>query len=449
MVAPIFLRCVSCLRLPRGHSRIRHGDGICWGEGARKGTAFLSFSNLTSSRAVSSNGTPAATATPSGAPITVRPGDDLRTAERIERRNLPQRRHIGRAWCLCPFGANGHVKLLVEVAVEQRPVPPDRHVVKAHQPFDRTNVVRVDQQLHVISKLALLGEVVCETLHRQVSDAEKGIETDPEHLLQFLLVGSLELRLGAGEEGTSGIVHEVKVQTRAFDPVADGVKLLERGDALVEDALATLRVNVVHTVARHRGHHLHTILCQERRSVLLVWLVQHREIAPVDNFDTALPHLLHQVFEVFVHLGSPAGDVHGVHRFAGCIDQLDHPVHCGPVHVFEHTCWSRFDVAVMARLVAEETNVDLHSTRVLPNERIVPVFRQFVFEVSQPLHRRRQNTIAARLEALLPLPEALEDVLALLRIQLSRRRRKTAAEEGAGNNTTRPHTYIRPFHLRT
>mmetsp|Transcript_9090 Transcript_9090/g.22419 ORF Transcript_9090/g.22419 Transcript_9090/m.22419 type:complete len:422 (-) Transcript_9090:156-1421(-) len=296
-------------------------------------------------------------------------------------------------------------ELLVEVAIEDLPVPPNRHQVRAHQPGYRGHVEVAHEQLHVLLEFAAAVEEVSEALDRHVREREERREHDPEVLRQLGAVLSLEGCLLGRQERPQRVVHQVEGEAGARDAVAQLVELEEAVDGLVEDAAAALGVDVLFGVAREGRHDPNLVFSKEGSEVLLARLGEHREVAAVDHLLAQPPALFDKVPELIVQLGSAARDVEGVHRGAR-LHQLYAPLrHLGAHHLF--ALRGALHVAVVARLVAIQPDVELQDLDgLLLEDHLLP--RQELVEARHPQVVKRPPPLLPLLPRQLGLSELSE-----------------------------------------
>ena len=145
--------------------------------------------------------------------------------------------------------AHRHTEHLVEVAVEQITLPVDGDQRTAHDLFEILVAVRRPQPRHVVGKLALGNQRAAEARDRHVGERVEPVEHDAEVLAELALVIGLELRLRRRQRWPLRVVDEVQRQVAAGEAVTQRVEALQSADALVEDAVAALPVDVFHRIA--------------------------------------------------------------------------------------------------------------------------------------------------------------------------------------------------------
>mmetsp|Transcript_18915 Transcript_18915/g.57146 ORF Transcript_18915/g.57146 Transcript_18915/m.57146 type:complete len:215 (-) Transcript_18915:698-1342(-) len=185
-------------------------------------------------------------------------------------------------------------------------------------------------------------------------------------LSQLRPVGFFQRGLRWRQELAIGVVHKVQLQPAALNPVPRRIQQLQSLDAAFKDTAPTLLVHVGCTVARQASCDPHSVGCQKLHKVLLPRLQQHRQVAAVNDVSNAcVPSPLHHISELVRQLRRAAGDVQGVHGAAArpgaaALEQLQASVRRGPIHGLRAQ-WRRLHVAVTARLVAIQPNIQLQN----------------------------------------------------------------------------------------
>ncbi len=185
-------------------------------------------------------------------------------------------------------------------------------------------------------------------------------------LQQFALVVGLQRALRRRQRRALWVVDQVQYQPAAFLPVAQGIELLQAGDAAVEHAIAALAVHVRGRVAGQRGRHFHSLLGEEGRQIVLARLGKDGEIAAVDHPHAHGAGCAHQIKKVRAQLWCAAGQVQG-----GNAARAQHLQNQGRVLGVHHlgAVGAGRDVAVQAALVALVAQVDLKCLQALAADR--------------------------------------------------------------------------------
>ena len=101
-------------------------------------------------------------------------------------------------------------------------------------------------------------EQLDEATNRSIRDGEQTIEVDVEVFLEFALVVAFE-GLGRWRQGCAEwIINEIQLTIPTT--VTEFVQPLQRADALVEDAVAALLIDILGRIARHTGNNRRTML---------------------------------------------------------------------------------------------------------------------------------------------------------------------------------------------
>ena len=98
---------------------------------------------------------------------------------------------------------------LVEVAVVEPAVPPDRQGIPAHDAGGCGGIERIGQARHVLIIVAAFDEELQEPADRHVGDRVEPVELDPMPGPQFLLELRFDGILFWGQERADGIVDQV------------------------------------------------------------------------------------------------------------------------------------------------------------------------------------------------------------------------------------------------
>ena len=255
---------------------------------------------------------------------------------------------------------------LVEIAVVEPSLPIDAEQRAAHHGVQVGGHAGVLEQLQVGSEPALADEGAAEALDRHVGEHEEVAELDAEVRAQLAPVVGLQRRLRRRQHRPLRVVDQVERQAGARAPVAAGVELPQRGDALVEHAVAALAVDVGHRVARQRGRHVDAVQGQKVGQILLAGFEQHGEVAAVDHAHAEGACRSRQPAEVGVQLGRAAGDVERGDAARG--QHLQHQVDGVGVHRFGARR-PGVHMAVQAALVAAVAEIDLQGVEAAPAQR--------------------------------------------------------------------------------
>src|SRR3970040_2266329 len=86
---------------------------------------------------------------------------------------------------------------------------------------------------------------------------------------------------------------------------------MEGADAQCKSAVSPLLVHVLLGIAGKGGNHLNAVPVKKFRQVLLAWLKDDGEIAPIQDMPLQAYAGLHEKIEVGVQLWGPTRDIHG------------------------------------------------------------------------------------------------------------------------------------------
>ena len=93
---------------------------------------------------------------------------------------------------------------------------------------------------------------------------------------------------------TRWIEDEIKPQWAALTTEPEPIEPLQRLDAAAEHARSTLRIDVFFQVTGKRCDHVHTMLRQKLGQPLESGLAEYRQVASIDDPQTALAKRGHQ-----------------------------------------------------------------------------------------------------------------------------------------------------------
>jgi hypothetical protein len=264
---------------------------------------------------------------------------------------------------LIPF----HAELLVEIAVIDVAAPADTQCVAAHETGDRCGVEGVDEQLHVGLQLSTVPKPGGETADRHVRNCIEATEVDVEMPLQFPFVVGFQLRLVRWEEGADWIVNEIK--TKVVPPaVAEPIEKPERANTGIEDAVATLRVDIGRFVTWHGCNDVHPMVGEKTSEPFVAGVQEDGEIAAINDFFDLmhLPEAFDEIAEVRDHFGRASGEVDGVDVRAS--QPVENTVNRIAINDFL-ALWARIHMAMDASEIAELADVKLEDLGALAAKR--------------------------------------------------------------------------------
>src|SRR5581483_6472328 len=116
-------------------------------------------------------------------------GHDVAVFERI-RIDVPKKKGLVRR-----VAAPMHAQLLIEIAIVNLATPADANGVAAHQPIDRCRIERMNEQLHVFFKFAVMPQVARESAYWEIRKSVEPVKADSEMLAKFALVLGLQFFL--------------------------------------------------------------------------------------------------------------------------------------------------------------------------------------------------------------------------------------------------------------
>mmetsp|Transcript_8693 Transcript_8693/g.23259 ORF Transcript_8693/g.23259 Transcript_8693/m.23259 type:complete len:274 (-) Transcript_8693:618-1439(-) len=220
--------------------------------------------------------------------------------------------------------AQCQLQLLVEVAVEELPVPTHVDVVRAHHERHRLDVEVPHEKVHVTLQSALLAEEVEEALYWHVGDGDERVELDAHDPAKLLPVLHVEQVLPRRQEGAGRVEDQVQAQCAgclgSALAIAKCVQYSQPLDATVKDPSPSLLVRLGGVVRREGCNDVNLVLHQELGEVLLPGFQEHGQVATVNDAQVwPLPALaqgrgtLDQAAESRVHLRRAAGDVQDRH----------------------------------------------------------------------------------------------------------------------------------------
>src|SRR4030095_1065610 len=117
----------------------------------------------------------------------------------------------------------------------------------------------------------------------------------------------------------------------AASAVSQRVQPLQRADALLEDAVSSLSLDVVGGVAGRAPAPGPAVRGEKARELLLTRLEENRQVAPIDHAATQTTRLGDEVSEIRIQLRCATRYVHGRHRRAGG-QQVQHARSAALVH---------------------------------------------------------------------------------------------------------------------
>ena len=140
-------------------------------------------------------------------------------------------------------------------------------------------------------------------------------------------------------------------------------------------AFAALTVDIAFQVTGHRRDNLHTIGGEKRRQCLFARFVEYGQVAAIDDLYTHAAGGFHQVTEMRVELGSPAGDIE--HRQLRGAQKIDNRLDGLELHLFP-ACRSGVDMTVQTSLVTTVAEIDLQCPQWQPPEgREIRIFQKW------------------------------------------------------------------------
>src|SRR5262249_24566335 len=92
--------------------------------------------------------------------------------------------------------------------------PADANRAAAHETFDSRRIERVDQKLHVLIELVVMAQVSGKSAYWKIRQRIQSVEHNPEMLLQFAFVISLELVLRRRQKRGNWVVNQMQRQLR-------------------------------------------------------------------------------------------------------------------------------------------------------------------------------------------------------------------------------------------
>src|ERR1051325_125443 len=315
----------------------------------------------------------------------VRPRDDAARLPALEVERLDRHRRL-----------DLQIQHLVEIAVEEAPVPRHGERVATHEARDRRGVEAADEALHVRVEIVRLHEPLQEARDRHVVQRQEAIERDAEVALERRLPFPFDLALRRREKRAGGIHHQGQLLVRIALAVADAVEQPQRFDRFVECAVAALRVGVALPVVRQRRHDLHALRRQPLGEAAVAPQEQHRQVAAVDDVLSPPPRLGDEVAKVGMELGRAAGEVDDgrirpIERAQAGLDRLVAHHRVGAVR-------TGVDVTMRAGHVAELADVDLEDEeRVGPERGPAGVRQRLVERGPAGQHRQLRRGIDAHI----------------------------------------------------
>ncbi|KAL7555201.1 hypothetical protein ACHAWF_018862 [Thalassiosira exigua] len=199
---------------------------------------------------------------------------------------------------------------------------------------------------------------------------QKGIvELYAKVLHELPLVIDLQRRLGGRQKRARRVVHQIQHELGTLGGAVAGlVQFQQRSDRALEDTPPALGVDVVLSVARQGGHHIHLVFPEEVHEVRLIGLQQYREVAPIDDGQLPpvllrpLPRQPDEEAELAVQFRRPPRQVQRV-DVGGIPQQLQAPRGDVRGHGLVLAQRRRLHVAVVAGLIAVQADVELEDVR--------------------------------------------------------------------------------------
>src|SRR3990172_3796002 len=207
--------------------------------------------------------------------------------------------------------SHGEIEHLVEVAVVHGPLPSDTQQVPAHHLVQRGGIKGGLEKVHVPIVLPAHPEEPLKSGNGHVGEAVKVVKDDAKFLVEDSLVVLFETVLGWRQGRPQRIVDQVEPQPCSRHSVAPPVEDLQRTDAQRKRPVSALAVHVLLGVARERCDYLDAVPLKKFRQVLLAWLKDDGEIAPIHDMTLQAYAGLHEIIEVGVQLWGPTRDIHG------------------------------------------------------------------------------------------------------------------------------------------
>ncbi len=236
----------------------------------------------------------------------------------------------------------------------------------AHHRVEVFLAVRAVQKRHVLVELPLGDERRAEALDRHVGERVEAVEGNAVMLAEDAAVVRLQRALRRWQPRSLRVVDEVQHQTAARARVAEPVQARQGREAAREHALAALPVDVVLQVARQRGDDLHRLRGKELGQALLPGLVQHGQVAPVDDVHAERARAQDELPEMRIELRRPAREVQALD--ARDLEKGEH-VGDGLARHRLGAMRAGVHVAVHAALVAAVAEIDLQRLQAPAPER--------------------------------------------------------------------------------
>ena len=245
---------------------------------------------------------------------------------------------------------------LVEIAVVQPAIPPNRQGIPTHDAGGGGGIERVGQARHVLVIVTAFNKELQEPADRHVGNRVEPVEFDsvpgPQFFLELRFDGLLLWR----QERADGIIDQVQCEPAIQSAIAESVQETERFHRFLKNSIASLRIGLAGTVRRKRGDDLDLVVSQKFHEIRLGREQQYGQITAIHHMSAKPAGLFDKPAEVGVQL-----------RCAAC------DIDCGNVRLGQslHTVLRRFQghglgtiragihMAVATGLIAQFADVDL------------------------------------------------------------------------------------------
>lgn len=173
----------------------------------------------------------------------------------------------------------------------------------------------------------------------------------------FFVVG-FEFGLVAGQKGPIRIVYQVEMTVGAFQSIGEGIQQFEGLNAVIENPLTALLIDIVRQITWHGCDDVDLIFQKKWSHPFITGLDENGEVAPVNNGSVRqdVAQTQDKVLKIGNHLRRATGQIDTRNRML--CNPIQNAIHGLAGNDFPSS-WTGIDVTMRAGEVAEFADIDL------------------------------------------------------------------------------------------